>query len=42
MVDISSLEESGLVLSKRAFSLTYEVIAMSKGGMGVTGRCFND
>ena len=39
MVDISSLEESGLVLSKEAFSFTYEVEAMSKEGMGVIGRC---
>ena len=38
MVDIS-LEESGLVLSKEAFSFTYEVEAMSKEGMGVIGRC---
>ena len=39
MVDIPSLEESGLVLSKEAFSFTYEVEAMSKEGMGVIGRC---
>ena len=39
MVDISSLEESGLVLSMEAFSFTYEVEAMSKEGMGVIGRC---
>lgn len=39
MVDIASLEESGLVLSKEAFSFTYEVEAMSKDGMGVIGRC---
>ena len=39
MVDIASLEESGLVLSKEAFSFTYEVEAMSKEGMGVIGRC---
>ena len=39
MVDIASLEESGLVLSKKAFSFTYEVEAMSKEGMGVIGRC---
>ena len=39
MVDISSLEESGLVLSKEAFSFTYEVEAMSKEGMEVIGRC---
>ena len=39
MVDIVSLEESGLVLSKEAFSFTYEVEAMSKEGMGVIGRC---
>ena len=39
MVDIASLEESGLVLSKSAFSFTYEVRAMSKEGMGVIGRC---
>ena len=39
MVGISSLEESGLVLSKEAFSFTYEVEAMSKEGMGVIGRC---
>ena len=39
MVGISSLEESGLVLSKEAFSFTYEVEAMGKEGMGVIGRC---
>ena len=39
MVDIASLEESGLVLSKEAFSFTYELEAMSKEGMGVIGRC---
>ena len=39
MVDIASLEESRLVLSKEAFSFTYEVEAMSKEGMGVIGRC---
>ena len=39
MVGIASLEESGLVLSKEAFSFTYEVEAMSKEGMGVIGRC---
>ena len=39
MVDIVSLEESGLVLSKEAFSFTFEVEAMSKEGMGVIGRC---
>ena len=39
MVDIVSLEESGLVLSMEAFSFTYEVEAMSKEGMGVIGRC---
>ena len=39
MVDIASLEESGLVLSNEAFSFTYEVEAMSKEGMGVIGRC---
>ena len=39
MVDIASLEESGLVLSMEAFSFTYEVEAMSKEGMGVIGRC---
>ena len=39
MVDIASLEESGLVLSKEAFSFTYEVEAMSEEGMGVIGRC---
>ena len=39
MVGISSLEESGLVLSMEAFSFTYEVEAMSKEGMGVIGRC---
>ena len=39
MVDIASLEESGLILSKEAFSFTYEVEAMSKEGMGVIGRC---
>ena len=39
MVDIASLEENGLVLSKEAFSFTYEVEAMSKEGMGVIGRC---
>ena len=39
MVDIASLEESGLVLSKEAFSFTFEVEAMSKEGMGVIGRC---
>ena len=39
MVDIASLEESGLVLSKEAFSVTYELEAMSKEGMGVIGRC---
>ena len=39
MVDIASLEESGLVLSKEAFSFTYEVEAMSKEVMGVIGRC---
>ena len=39
MVDIASLEESGLVLSMEAFSFTYEVEAKSKEGMGVIGRC---
>ena len=39
MVDIPSLEESGLVLSMEAFSFTYEVEAMSKEGMEVIGRC---
>ena len=39
MVDIASLEESGLVLSMEAFSFTYELEAMSKDGMGVIGRC---
>ena len=39
MVDISSLEESGLVLSMEAFSFTYEVEAKGKEGMGVIGRC---
>ena len=39
MVDIASLEESGLVLSMESFSFTYEVEAMSKEGMGVIGRC---
>ena len=39
MVDIASLEESRLVLSKEAFSFTYEVEAMSTEGMGVIGRC---
>ena len=39
MVGIASLEESGLVLSKEAFSFTFEVEAMSKEGMGVIGRC---
>ena len=39
MVDIASLEESGLVLSMEAFSFTFEVEAMSKEGMGVIGRC---
>ena len=39
MVDIVSLEESGLVLSKEAFSFTYEVEAKGKEGMGVIGRC---
>ena len=39
MVDIASLEESGLVLSKEAFSFTYEVEAKGKEGMGVIGRC---
>ena len=39
MVDIASLEESGLVLSMEAFSFTYEVEAMSKEGMEVIGRC---
>ena len=39
MVDIASLEESGLVLSMKAFSFTYEVEAMSKEGMEVIGRC---
>ena len=39
MIDIASLEESGLVLSMEAFSFTYEVEAMSKEGMGVIGRC---
>ena len=39
MVDIASLEESGLVLSMEAFSFTYELEAMSKEGMGVIGRC---
>ena len=39
MVDIASLEESGLVLSNEAFSFTFEVEAMSKEGMGVIGRC---
>ena len=39
MVDIASLEESGLVLSKEAFSFTFEVEAMSKEGMEVIGRC---
>ena len=39
MVGISSLEESGLVLSMEAFSFTYEVEAKGKEGMGVIGRC---
>ena len=39
MVDIASLEESGLVLSKEAFSFTYEVEAKGKERMGVIGRC---
>ena len=39
MVDIASLEESGLVLSKEAFSFTYEVEAKGREGMGVIGRC---
>ena len=39
MIGIASLEESGLVLSKEAFSFTFEVEAMSKEGMGVIGRC---
>ena len=39
MVDIASLEESGLVLSMEAFSFTFEVEAMSKEGMEVIGRC---
>lgn len=39
MVDIASLEESGLVLSMEAFSFTYEVEAKGKEGMGVIGRC---
>ena len=39
MVDIVSLEESGLVLSMEAFSFTYEVEAKGKEGMGVIGRC---
>ena len=39
MVDIASLEESRLVLSKEAFSFTYEVEAKGKEGMGVIGRC---
>ena len=39
MVGIASLEESGLVLSKEAFSFTYEVEAKGKEGMGVIGRC---
>ena len=39
MVDIASLEESGLVLSKEAFSYTYEVAAKGKEGMEVIGRC---
>ena len=38
MVDIASLEESGLVLSMEAFSFTYEVEAKGKEGMGVIGR----
>ena len=33
------MEESGLVMSKEAFSFTYEVEAMGKEGMGVIGRC---
>ena len=39
MVDIASLEESGLVLSMEAFSFTYEVEAKGKEGMEVIGRC---
>ena len=39
MVDIASLEESGLVLSMEAFSFTYEVEAKGEEGMGVIGRC---
>ena len=39
MVDIASLEESGLVLSMKAFSFTYEVEAKGEEGMGVIGRC---
>ena len=39
MVDIASLEESGLVLSKEVFSFTFEMEAMSKERMGVIGRC---
>ena len=39
MVDIASLEESGLVLSKESFSFTYEVEAKGKEGMEVIGRC---
>ena len=39
MVDIASLEESRLVLSKEAFSFMYEVEAKGKEGMGVIGRC---
>ena len=39
MVDIASLEESGLVLSMKAFSFTYEVEAKGKERMGVIGRC---
>ena len=39
MVDIASLEESGLVLSMEAFSFTFEVEAKGKEGMGVIGRC---
>ena len=39
MVDIASLEESGLVLSMEAFSFTFEVEAKGREGMGVIGRC---
>ena len=38
MIDIPSLEESGLALSEEAFSFTYEVEAKGKEGMGVIGR----